>query len=160
MDKTLKNRALIGIFILLSVISVACDNTRVYEEWLDIKDAQWNEDSSVCFTFNIEDSTALYNLNFGVRNTNLYPYQNLWLLTSIDGPANFSYQDKVQMVLAKDNGEWYGRRSASLYTYTVRMYSGLQFAHPGEYRIELKHGMRQAELKGMSSVGVRLEYMN
>lgn len=149
----------VSITFALSVfLMFACDSNRVYEEWKDIKGNEWNEDSICSFTFVIEDSLALYNLNFGIRNTNLYPYQNIWLLTSVEGGRNnFSYQDTIQLVLANKNGEWFGKRSASLYTYVTPLYRQLPFYSAGEYTFTIKHGMRREMLNGVSSIGFRIE---
>jgi len=156
-----RNRRNIFVYVTL-VLSVllmfACDRTRVYEEWHDMKDMVWIEDSTYSFTFEVEDTLSLYNLNFGIRNTNFYPYQNIWLLTSIDGEQNgFSYQDTIQLVLANKSGKWFGKRSASIYTYVTPLYRQLPISKGGEYTFSIKHGMRKDSLNGVSSIGFRIE---
>ena len=147
-----------AIFVLFLFSMSSCDNTRVYEEWQDMDGNVWNEDSVCSFTFNLEDSLASYNLNLGIRNTNLYPYQNLWLMTSLRGGNDgFSYQDTIQLKLASKSGEWYGQRSASIYSYVMPLYRQLKFQSVGEYTFTIKHGMRKDALNGVSSVGFRIE---
>lgn len=152
-----ENTSLFGVLLLLLLLTAACDSTRVYEEWEDIKGEMWALDSVYHFSFALEDTTMLYNLDLGIRNTNRYPYQNLWLLTSIHGPENFSYQDTILFALANKSGEWYGRKSAHLYTYVARLYRDLRFYTPGDYTFSVRHGMRKQELIGVSNVGLRLE---
>ena len=158
MKKSRRNIFVTITFALSVFLMFACDSNRVYEEWKDMKGNEWSEDSTCSFTFEIKDSLALYNLNFGIRNTNLYPYQNIWLLASVEGGRNdFSYQDTIQLVLANKNGEWFGDRSASLYTYVTPLYGHLPFYSTGEYTFTIKHGMRREVLKGVSSIGFRIE---
>ena len=158
MNKSKKDIA-VGLALILLIFGLSsCDSNRVYEEWQDMEGNAWESDSACLFTFEIEDSLALYNLNVGIRNTNLYPYQNIWLLASVEGGAGyFSYQDTIQLVLANTNGEWFGKRSASLYTYVTPLYRQLSFYSAGKYTFTLKHGMRKDTLKGVSSIGLRVE---
>jgi gliding motility-associated lipoprotein GldH len=151
-------KIVVSLSLLLGIItSVGCDTSRVYEEWKDMENGYWAEDSTYSFSFDIEDSTSVYNIVFGVRNSNLYPYQNLWVLTSVEGPNNLSLQDTVQFTLAKNDGEWYGKSSARLYTFTTPLYSNIRFINNGNYEITLKHGMRKEELKGINNLGLRVE---
>lgn len=145
------------IFILLLFSFTACDNQRVYEKWVDVEDFVWSQDSSYVFEFDITDSLALYNVNFGLRHLNQYPYQNIWLLSTLEGPDSLVYSDTIQYVLADEHGMWYGKRSAGINNYVKRMYSALPFIHTGHYKITLSHGMREQLLTGVSGVGVRIE---
>ncbi|MDA3853539.1 MAG: gliding motility lipoprotein GldH [Bacteroidales bacterium] len=158
MNKRIRNILVYLTFTPFVFLMFACDNSRVYEEWQDMEDNVWNEDSTCAFTFDIEDSLVMYNLNFGIRHTNLYPYQNIWLITTVNGGKNdFSYQDTIQLVLASKSGEWFGDRSASLYTYVTPLYRKLPFYSAGKYTFAIKHGMRKENLNGVSSIGFRIE---
>lgn len=157
MIKKKRNSAVYTTFVIALFFMFSCDSSRVYEDWQDMKDNVWHEDSTYSFTFEIDDSLTMYNLNFGIRNTNLYPFQNLWLLTVVEGGDGFSYQDTIQLTLANKSGEWYGNRSASIYTYVAPLYRRLRFYTTGEYTFSLQHGMREEALKGVSSIGFRIE---
>ena len=146
-----------AIFISMLLGMSACDNTRVYESWKDIELLGWHEDSLCVFPFSIEKTNLSYNINLGVRNTNIYPYQNMWLILDISGPENFNYQDTVKVNLADNTGKWYGKRSASFYSYVLPLYGGLNFSKSGDYTISVKHGMRTEELPGVVSLGFRVE---
>lgn len=136
---------------------MSCDQTREYEAWVDLDDMHWHEDSLLQFNMHMGDTLQKYDLKLGVRNTNLYPFQNIWLLVSLDGPSGISFQDTLQLTLAKDDGQWLGERSANLYTMVKPLYSGVQFYKPGDYRIVVQHGMRQEYLEGIANVGFRIE---
>lgn len=135
----------------------SCDQTRLFEEWKELDGVEWDVDSTLSFTFDVEDTISVCNLLLGVRNTNMYPYRNIWLMTSVHGPNNILFRDTVQLALASNSGEWYGKRSASLYSYMVPLYSQLRFFSTGEYTVELQHGMRKDPLNGISSIGFRIE---
>lgn len=152
------NTKLFFISVLFVVLGfTSCDNTRVYESWKDMPSLMWHKDSAHVVAFNIEDSTSFYNMNVGIRNTNSYPYRNLWLMVDISGPECFCYQDTVRIDLADNSGRWLGERSASFYSYVVPLYKKLLFSNAGEYVLSIKQGMRKDELEGVVSLGLRVE---
>lgn len=157
MTKILTNSTFGVVFAILLFTIVSCDSTRVYEEWVDFDNMQWSIDSTVSIDMELTDSLAAYDLVLGVRNTNLYPYENLWLMVSLDGPDSISFQDTLQLQLAKVDGQWLGKRSASLYTTKISLYQDVRFYKAGSYTFSMKHGMREASLDGIASVGFRIE---
>ena len=156
----MKSNIIIYAVVIVSVFLglTSCDNSRVYESWKDMPTLVWHKDSAYITVFNIEDTTSLYNMNVGVRNNNLYPYRNMWLMINIAGPEAFSYQDTVRIDMADNTGRWYGERSASLYTYVAPLYKGISLPKSGEYTFSIKHGMRKEKLGGVASLGFRVEY--
>ena len=147
------------LFVALLFTIVSCDSARTYEKWVDFDEMQWSADSIVTFDMELGDSLAEYDLVFGVRNTNLYPYQNLWLMMSLDGPDSISFQDTIQLQLAKIDGEWLGTRGAHLYTTMLPLYRDVKFYKPGSYALSIMHGMRTetGNLDGIASIGFRIE---
>lgn len=145
------------LYAILLFVFCSCDQTRVFEEWKELDGVAWSVDSTLTYTFDVEDTTSVCHLLLGVRNTNTYPYRNIWLMAEIQGPNNIMFRDTVQLHLANNIGEWYGKRSASIYTYMMPLYSQLRFFNQGEYTVQLQHGMRADPLVGISSVGFRVE---
>lgn len=156
----LQNKNIFIVVLLISMFGFACDENRVYEQWVDFEDIQWHEDSLVNFDMTLEDSLVQYDLRFGVRNTNAYAYENLWLLMSLEGPFGIFFEDTVQLTLAKNDGAWLGKRSANLYTSIMPLYRDVQFYKPGDYTLRVRHGMRSELLEGIASVGFRIEKTN
>lgn len=157
MTRKLTNSTFGVVFAILLFTIVSCDSTRVYEEWVDFDNMQWSSDSTVTFNMEFTDTLAAYDLVLGVRNSNLYPNENLWLMMSLDGPDSISFQDTLQLQLAKIDGQWLGKRSASLYTTKISMYHDVRFYTTGSYTLSMKHGMRKDLLDGIASVGFRVE---
>lgn len=145
------------IFALSLLGLYSCNNTRTYDQWVDIENFQWSQDSACTFNFEITDTSESYNFNIGFRHLNQYPYQNIWVLSNLQGFKNSSFSDTIQYKIADEYGLWYGKRSASLYTFVERMYSGVRFSSPGQYKLTLQHGMREQKLEGVSGVGIKIE---
>lgn len=98
------------IVSLLLVIFAACDKNVVFEEIADIPNEKWKADEVVNFEFEIEDADAYYTMQLHVRNTVDYAYRNLYLFADIYLPDT-QYRDTVQLFLADQGGQWYGKGS-------------------------------------------------
>ena len=144
-------------FALVLIGLVACNSSTTYNKWTDIEGLQWSKDSAYHFVFEIQDTNADYNIDFGIRHLNQYPYQNIWLLTDLQKRDSTSFVDTIQYKIADEYGVWYGKHSAGLYSFNARMYSKVKFSSLGQYIITLNHGMREQTLLGVSAIGIKIE---
>lgn len=142
---------------LLVFFIVSCDTSRVYEEWADIPTQGWHKDSLCYFNIDISDTLSEHNLIIGIRNENNYAYQNLWLFITSEAPAGQSVTDTLQYDLANTSGKWYGSGWGSLYTSMNYFKPDVRFAQSGRYRVTIGQGMREEQLKGIRSIGFRVE---
>lgn len=140
------------LFLLLAISFLAsCSDSRViYSEYRELPDERWHQDSVLTYTFMITDTTSLYSIHCMVRHTDMYNYQNLWLFMDVPG-------DTLQIMLADNRGKWKTRRAGRFYDgYTVWVDS-CRFSHPGEYTYQVRQGMRDSLLTGISSLGLRVQ---
>ena len=68
--------------------------------------------------------------------------------------------DTLQYILAKPNGEWLGNGFGSVKEILLQYKNNYLFPNNGKYQIEIKHGMRADELKGMEDIGIKIENVN
>ena len=152
------NRTLaFGFLSLVIVFFSACDKNRVYEENLEIEDASWNVNEGKEFNFLISDTTSYYNIVLNVRNTNDYPYQNLYLFVEMTSPSNKFFKDTVEVILADNQGKWRGNGIGNVWTNQFPLLQNVKLLESGEYKILVIHGMRHENLKAISDVGIRVE---
>ncbi|MFB6319982.1 gliding motility lipoprotein GldH [Saccharicrinis sp. FJH54] len=142
---------------MLSLLLYACDPSMVYDTWNTIPDNSWNKDSISVFHPVITDTVNPVNLVLGVRNTNDYPYSNMWLFVTTQTPSGLSRKDTFEVVLASSYGKWYGSGWGNTYTSLHYYKRNVILNESGEYTISLQHGMRKDELKGVNAVGFRIE---
>ena len=99
--------------------------------------------------------SGLYDINIGVRTTNDYPYQKLWLSIA----AEFSnpdtvFTDTVACVFADKNGVRSGN-GTDMYQYDFNLGDvNLQKGQTGRFTIH--HIMRREIIPGVSNIGVRI----
>ena len=143
--------------ILVALVFITCDRTRVFESYHEIDPGGWNKDSVVTFTFNIEDTVQGHNLYIDLRNKGNYPNSNIWLFLSVDSPDGISLSDTIEFTLADPAGRWLGSGLGDLYDNQFVYRSNVYFPLRGTYMFNIQHGMRSEILEGIRDVGIRVE---
>ena len=146
------------LVFLMSIFLYACDGNKVYEEYIEVDNADWKKENVANFSFTIEDTLTAHNLYLNVRNTGDYPFSNLYMFVKIQGPdGNFNI-DTVNCVLADNRGEWKGSGVGDLWDLRIPYIGGFKFAQKGEYNVSFEQAMRvENGLKGITDVGLRIE---
>lgn len=148
----MKRRIRIALLSSLLAIGLAgCRTDIVYSAFENIDMAGWDKDSVCRFSYPIEDTAATYQILLYVRQTEVYPYQNMWLFVGHDGR-----QDTIEFFLANDRGEWLGNGKNGLIEMPVLYEEEWHYPAAGEHSITLQHGMREEALRGVVSVGVEV----
>lgn len=145
------------ITVLLLIIYSGCDQFRVFEAYNKIPRSGWHKDSLAVFEIPISDSLQNHNLFINVRNDIEYRYSNLWLFIEIEPPQENSTIDTIELVLANPNGKWLGEGFGGIKTRQVLYKGGVYFPTSGDYKINIRHGMREELLKGLTDIGFRVE---
>lgn len=152
------------VVMLLAIFGLqSCsDPNLVFEENRSIKGSGWAVSDTVVLRFDIQDTLSQHNFLLNVRNTNDYPYRNLYVFVKTVFPNGKFSRDTVGVVLADPSGRWLGSGSGFLFTNQSLtnkiMYKyGRRFPLSGTYRVELEQAMRTDTLPGISSVGLRIE---
>ena len=153
----MKHRFLFFLPVLFLLIFTACQFSEVFSEFRDLPEKGWNRYDTLVFRPQINEQ-ANYNLFIDTRNNNQYQYQNLWLFISCQEDTMTLFTDTVEIELADKQGKWYGSGWGSLYTNATPYKMNYKFpAESKKYTFRIVQGMRDYELKGMESVGFRIE---
>lgn len=157
--KSVLRKWLLAIVACLCLYS--CSRGIVIDEFVALPNVGWDEDSLAVFRADVVDATKSYDLWLQIRNDNSYPYSNLWLFIDvISANDGVMVRDTVECILAKPSGEWLGGGWGSLYTIECPYRLNTKFASPGRYTFRICHGMREEEIKGIHSLGLRIEENN
>ena len=146
------------IFFFTSlIVFYACDSNRVFEKNLSVPEDGWNKDSVITFIVPITDTLQNHNFYINVRNDIKYKYSNLWLFIDINQPGSKSVTDTFEITLADPTGKWLGDGFGGVKTRQVIFKRNVYFPVSGDYKINIKQGMRDNKLKGITDIGIRLE---
>jgi gliding motility-associated lipoprotein GldH len=119
-------------------------------------ESEWNKEKEFYFTYQIQDLESLYDLSIEVRNNNWYPYQNLWLFCAEEQPVGPISRDTIECMLADDYGKWKGK-GITIFHLSIPIRTNYKFEHKGQYTFNIRHGMRDDDLKGIEEIGLRLK---
>tara|TARA_B100000809_G_scaffold86057_1_gene84474 strand:- start:4442 stop:4921 length:480 start_codon:yes stop_codon:yes gene_type:complete len=143
---------------LLVVLTSSCDSNKIFEEYIEVENANWKKENIASFEFNAKDTTTAHNLYINVRNTGVYSYSNLYLFVTMQGPNGGLLKDTVNCILADNRGKWLGSGVGDLWDLRIPYVGGFKFAQSGNYVVTLEQGMRvENGLEGITDIGLRVE---
>lgn len=143
---------------MVTVIA-ACDSGKVYQDFTDFDSQFWHQDSVVTFRFKIEDASRQYNLKTLLRNTQQYPYHNLYYqYTLVDQNDSVLNQELKQMFLFDPKtGVPQGGGVGDVFDNDQIVLENYTFPAAGEYEVSILQYMRLDTLPYVLSVGFRIE---
>ena len=113
---------------------------------------------SAQFNFAITDTTSKYDFYYNVRNTNQYPYRNIYL--------QYYLQDSSGRVLKKElnniqlfnpvTGVPLGDGLGDIFDLQKKFLTGYSFDHSGNYQLRIDQFMRRDTLRNVLSIGVKV----
>ncbi|SMG33906.1 gliding motility-associated lipoprotein GldH [Marivirga sericea] len=150
-------RVVCSVIFLMFFIS-SCTEERYFEDNYDFQDRSWNMEESAEFNIEIDSIELPYQIKLNLRNTMDYPYRNLYIKYQVRD-STYVMEDKllnIKLFEAK-TGKPYGNKQSDIYAHQLSLVDSMFFPAKGKYTIELKQYMREMELEGMISAGIRIE---
>lgn len=154
------NHYFIGLWLLFLVSG--CGFKSMYEGSVDIPKEEWNKNQVIKFEIPVTDTINGYRVVVNVRNSNEYPYSNIFLFLTTYAPNGKSIKDTLEMTLADDRGKWQGKGFGGIWSTDVplRRNATIRFPASGTYKVEVVQAMRDEVLKGIKDIGIRIEKEN
>lgn len=150
------------VFFLLAIVALsACRNRAdVFNEYIALPNVGWDKDSLAVFRPDMENKDEKYNVWLQLRNQSNYSYSNLWLFVDIIAPDGKSVRDTIDCMLARPDGEWIGDGWGSLYSLQIPLMREVSFNQTGTYTYKFCQAMREQDIEGIHSIGLRIEKSN
>ncbi len=149
------NKCLFMVITAVLFFLTACSHNEKYSSFYSFPQSVWYKDTIARFEVHISDTLSYHDVFIDIRNTNDYPYKNLWLFVSFETPSGQFRKDTLECLMADDFGKWYGK-GISLYELSVPYEQKIRFPHSGVYTYSIQQGMRNDLLEGINDVGIRL----
>jgi gliding motility-associated lipoprotein GldH len=142
---------------------VSCDKKQVFDAYHDF-DAGWHKDSVVQFDLPKMSPTAKHDLFVNIRDNNDYPFQNLFLIVSLERPNREVTVDTLEYEMAYPDGKLMGEGFTDTKDNKLLYKRDMAFPLKGTYKIRIQQAIRQngnvagiTQLPGITSVGFRIE---
>ena len=153
----LKNRLHAVLIFIISLLFISCGNEVLVDKSNEFEEGYWEVKNTFATQFDVIDTVNNYNFFVTLRNTNDYPYQNLYVFLKTDFPNGKQKIDTINCPLANLQGNWLGKGFAGVYDNRVLYMARKRFPLTGSYKISIEHGMRENDLPGILDVGLRIE---
>ena len=146
--------------MLISLVLISCDSSRVYEDNVDFKDRSWKINQPASFEFQITDTTKKYNLLMDIRNSIDYPYARLFVNYQLKGQDSISLSKELIAIYLFDqkSGKPIGTSGiGDIYDHQFSLLKNYPFKKAGKYKMNIQQFMRMDTIPGILAVGLRVE---
>lgn len=158
-------RKLIAICVLL-VAFISCDSKMLVGEMRELP-GYWEKNEVLEFDIPEMDSLKRYNLFLHLRNTNEYPFNNIFLIASIEFPHGKTITDTLEYRMANPDGSWLGTGIGTLKESKLWYKEQVAFIEEGTYQLRISQAVRNngevhgvTQLDGITEVGYSIEEAN
>ena len=152
-------RKSIGIMLLVAVMCLqGCDKNVFYAAERDVDESGWNMKEPVVFDVNIEETLQVYDFFIDVRNSVHYTKANTFFFINTTFPDGSVAYDTLECPLADVEGHLYVLRTGRYVDSRYVFQRHVIIPRAGRYRFEVYHGMRDTNVVGLKSVGMRIEH--
>lgn len=154
----------IVISLLFIGLLLGCNNGVEYSQYASLPDG-WEAHNPVLFQVEVTDSLTPKDIFIMVRNTEQYPFSNLFLITKMEEPkSNKVIVDTLEYEMATPEGKWLGDGYSAIKESKLWYKEQFVFPTKGKYNLKIEQAMRKigdnegvTVLKGITEVGVRVE---
>lgn len=143
------------VFLLSAAVLSACTQIELFEKNTPIPNIKWQNNFNATGTFNITDTTSLYNVYVVIRHTDAYQYNNIWLNVALQQSGDSVNMQKLNLSLGSDAQGWEGTGMNDIWE--VRKLIARLPLKKSDYNFSIGQIMRDNPLQHIMSVGLRLE---
>ena len=147
---------LLGVFVAL-LGSISCTYSTVYEEMHQLPNYGWTYAEPLAYPFQIEDTTAYYDLWLDLKHRPDLPYQNLYVQITTTYPKGQTATDVISLELADRTGRWYGNCSSDACALSIPLQRETFFDQSGVYHLQIEQYTRTDTLPALKAFGLRIE---
>lgn len=143
--------------ILLIIIGLAsCQTIDIYEKTASFPQHSWRSAERPSFTFEITDTTSLYNIFLVLRHEDAYSYNNIWVNLTVKGPTD-TVTIRREFILGNNRQGWLGSGMDDIFEHRISFNSTPAPLHKGKYTFTIQQDMREDPLDHILNAGIRVE---
>jgi gliding motility-associated lipoprotein GldH len=153
------------LFVFAVMALVSCDKKRVFDEYHSVGNG-WDKDTIVSFDLPQLDAAKSYNLFLNIRDDNNYPFNNLFVIVSMEQPDKVTLVDTLEYQMANPDGTLLGEGFTDIKESKLVYKERMKFK-PGPYKVHIRQAIRQTgkvtgvqKLEGITDVGFRIEKLD
>lgn len=146
------------LFIGIVLLFTSCNSDTIMDINTTIPKDGWSYETIPAFEFEIQDTTLFYQAFVNLQIIeDAFKYKNIYILVHLRDPDGVEVQNRVNLVLADNNGKWHGSGSSSLKSFKLPIATALKFPKTGRYTIGFEQNTRDSVLHAVNYVGLTLQ---
>lgn len=135
----------------------SCGENHFYKTTMEILDSSWAYEDTLSYTFQIEDTTARYDIGLEISHQADYEYQNLYVKILTRFPDQKLLSQTLPIDFADNTGKWYGDCRGDRCVVHVQLQQNAIFDQIGSYRFQIAQFMRVNPVRGIESTALILD---
>jgi len=151
------------LVVFFSCLFFSCNNNAITSEIVSLP-GYWDQDKKVAFTIPALDSLQQYNVFLHLRNTNDYPYNNIYIIAEMVFPHGRVVKDTLEYRMAAADGTWLGNGIGNVKDSKLWYKEKISFFEAGKYTLILSQAVRNngdvngvSQLQGLTEIGYSVE---
>ena len=142
---------------ILALCATSCDGGYLCNQSADVKGEAWTYEDTLKFSFDIADTTGLYEMNLEVTYNDAYAFHNLYVQFHTTFPSGRAEKRVVSLELAKPSGISNGNCSGKKCTVNIPLQAKAIFKEKGTHTLALEQYMRQPSLPGIKNMRLKVK---
>ena len=149
-------------FLVTLIVFASCDFSSGFREYHALQDG-WPSSKHISF-YTYQIAQAPSDIYIHIRNTNTYPYANLFLVAELRDSIQVIARDTLEYAMADHQGKWLGAGFLEVKESKLWWKADWTPPHDGPYFIEFSQRVRNngslegvSFLDGIINVGVSIE---
>ena len=154
---TYNNHLVLAKWLLIISLS-GCRTNVLYTATTNLSHDTWERDNILSFEFAVEDTAQPYNIYLIIKNTPVYPYQNLYVTYYLKDANLIAIDTKLNnyFLAHPKTGASLGKGWTSNKYHEVVLIKDYYFSSTGAYVLQIAQFMRKKALEGISSIGIKV----
>ncbi|MDB5249070.1 MAG: gliding motility protein GldH [Segetibacter sp.] len=142
--------------MLLIIALASCETINIYEKTATFSSHSWKSAEKPSFTFEITDTTSLYNIFFVLRHEDAYNYNNIWINLTVKSPVDV-VTIRREFILGDNRQGWFASGMDDIFEHRTPFNKTPAPLHKGTYTFTLQQDMREDPLDHIINAGIRVE---
>lgn len=155
-----KNKTGAVLILLLLLVAASCGKDTLFTGSSAMPGNIWRVAGIASFRFSVDDTLSNNDILFTLRTGSAYPFRNIYLFVTTTAPDGKIMTDTLEYNLADEKGNRYGNGFGDVRELVLPYRTNVFFPVSGTYTVDIQHGMRMEDLRGVYDIGLRVETIN
>lgn len=143
--------------VCCALLLSSCSQSTIFEKQYVLQDGIWTYDEVLNFSFEITDTSKLYDVFLELEHSTNYEFENLYINIITSYPDSKQDTQMVSLELANAIGMWLGDCGKHTCELNIPIQQKVFFIQEGAYSISLEQYMRKEALQNVNELGLKIE---